>query len=126
MVHRDVERSASVDIPDLRVGSVIQKELRNIVATGVERNHQGSDTFKIAGNVDVRTCADKGLDTPITAAYRIQKRGQPAVGVILSPGLGRHLGWPVRGFGAGFHIGALRKKKLHHLFRVLICGSGPH
>jgi hypothetical protein len=108
MVDRDIEWRASIYIPHFRIGSVIQKELRDVVVTAVECGHQWSDTFKNIGNVDVCASTDKRLNTVIAAVTsRIVERGQAAVGVILSPGLRRHLGWPIRRFGAGLHIGAL-------------------
>jgi hypothetical protein len=108
MVDRDIEWRASIYIPHFRIGSVIQKELRDVVVTAVECGHQWSDAFKNIGNVDVCASTDKRLNTVIAAVTsRIVERGQAAVGVILSPGLRRHLGWPIRRFGAGLHIGAL-------------------
>src|SRR4029079_1738467 len=78
---------------------------------------------------DVHICAaaDKSLDTVIAAVTSgIMQRGQATVGVILSPGLRCHLGWPIHGFRTGPYISALGNKKLHHLFRILIRGSCPH
>jgi hypothetical protein len=61
MVYRDIEWRASIYIPDFRIGSVIQKELRDVVMTAVEGGHQWSDTFKDIGNVDVCASTDKSL-----------------------------------------------------------------
>jgi hypothetical protein len=127
MIHGDVEWSASINIPNLRVGAAIQEEFRDIIVTAVESGHQRSDAFQIIGEVDVRARTDKSLHAVIaTVASRVLKRGQSAVTVILRPGLRCHLGRPIRGLRAGLHIGALGDEKLDHLFRVLIRGGSPH
>jgi len=126
MVYSNVKRGAPVDIPNVWIGALIQKELRNTVMAVVESDHQGRHAL-IVRHIDICTRTYQRFNARVaTAASRVQKRRQTAIGVILGARFRSDLAGPVVKPGASIHIGALCNKDFHHL-RCIATGCGsPH
>jgi hypothetical protein len=127
MVYSNVKRGAPVDIPNVWIGALIQEELRNTVMAVVESDHQGRHAL-IVRRIDICTRIYQRYNAVVaTAASRVQKRRQAAIGMVLGAGFRSDLAGPVVKPGASIHIGVLCNEDSHHL-RSIAMGrsSSPH
>ena len=105
---------------------MIQKELRDAIVAVVEGNHHGRHAF-IVGQIDICARTYQSFNAGVaTAASRVQKRGQTAIGVILGARFRSDLAGPVVELSASIHIGALCNKDFHHLRSIASGCGGPH
>ncbi len=126
MVYSNVKRGAPVDIPNVWIGALIQKELRNTVMAVVESDHQGRHAL-IVRHIDICTRTYQRFNAGVeTAASRVQKRRQTAIGVILGARFRSDLAGPVVELSASIHIGALCNNRFHHLRSIASGCDGPH